>query len=387
MSLDIRYFDCNATTPLGDQAKEAWVKASSEAWFNPGGLYRGAVRTRVLLEDARASVATCLGCASDSIVFTSGATESNNAFFQYIQKREGQVLIARTEHASVRQVVQGLFPQRCEWLLLDCNGIVVLDALEERLAGGGYCAVSVMAVNNETGVIQPWEDIQNLCAKHKATFHTDATQWIGKMPSAGMGVCDFVTLSAHKFGGPKGVGLLKVPSGVEFTWLLGGGQEQGRRSGTENYPSVVAMAQALQVAESQIEAMLVERAESRDLFEVAIKRAVPGVSILCEEAPRVWNTTLLLMPRFEGWRWVKKLDALGYAVGLGSACLTGKGAGDSVAAALGVDISAAKRIVRVSAGWGNSRESWLNLAAAFTEAAKLLDAEDRDDSVVNISLL
>ena len=382
------YFDCNATTPLCKEARDAWLEASSNAWFNPASLYRGAVRTRVLLEEARAEVAAILGCSPDSIIFTSGATESNNAVFRYLKNASsGVVLLPKTEHASVRHVVEQLFPNQHEWLSVDEFGVVLLSALDERLAQGGVQAVSVMGVNNESGVIQPWEEIQALCSQHKVLFHSDMTQWVGKTPAAGVGGCDFVALSAHKFGGPKGVGLLRVPTGIEFSWVLGGGQESGRRSGTENYASVAAMLSALRVAEDNAATGLPERNACRDAFESALMGAVPGVRILCRRVSRVWNTSMLIMPKYDGLRWVEKLDAQGYAVGLGAACSSEKGAMDSVAAALGLDSCSIKRGVRVSAGWGCLRDAWMELANAFHVAWNLLESEDSGNSVVDISKL
>ena len=382
------YFDCNATTPLCVEAREAWLEASANAWFNPAGLYRGAVRTRVLLEDVRSELSTTLGCTPGSIIFTSGATESNNAVFRYLKKAgSGAILLPKTEHVSVRHVVEQLFPDQHEWLLVDECGVVLLDALDERLAQGGVQAVSVMAVNNESGVIQPWRDIQALCSQHKVLFHSDMTQWVGKMPVAGVGCCDFVALSSHKFGGPKGVGLLTVPSGIEFSWILGGGQESGRRAGTEDYASVAAMLSALRVADGNATTRLPEREACRDAFESALVGAIPGVHVLCREASRVWNTSMLIMPKYEGWRWVKKLDAQGYAVGLGAACSSENGAKDSVAAALGLDSCSIARGVRVSAGWGCSRDAWVGLADAFRVAWESLESEGSGDSVVDISAL
>jgi cysteine desulfurase len=244
-----------------------------------------------------------------------------------------------------------------------------------------------MAVNNESGVIQPWREIQTLCAQYKVSMHSDATQWIGKMPAGGIGACDFVTLSAHKFGGPKGIGLLKIPSGIDFSSLLGGGQEFGHRSGTENYPSIVGMLSALRVAESYAATAIPGRFECRDALEAALKACIPGVQILCETAPRVWNTTMLLMPRHEGWRWVEKLDSRGYSVGLGAACATRKGVEGSVAVALGASLDAAKRGVRISAGWESPREAWVGLAQALRAVWRELEAEYSGDSIVDIGML
>ena len=383
-----KYFDCNATTPLCKEARERWLEASSCAWFNPSALYSGAVRAAVLLEEARSEVASMLGCAPDSIIFTSGATESNNAFFRHLANvGSGVVLLAKTEHPSVRHVVERSFAGQHEWIPLSEEGVVLLDALDERLARGGVQAVSVMAVNSESGVIQPWREIQALCSRHKVLFHSDMTQWVGKMPAAGVGECDFITLSAHKFGGPKGVGLLKVPLGGEFSWLLGGGQELGRRSGTENYASIASMLSALRVAENNAAMKMPECEASRDAFEAALFEAIPGIRVLCAGAPRVWNTSTLLMPKHEGARWVKKLSARGYAVGLGSACSTKKNAEDSVVAALGLGIDSAKRAVRVSSGWGGSRDSWMALADAFHSVWNLLESGAAEGSVIDISML
>jgi len=198
--------------------------------------------------------------------------------------------------------------------------------------------VVVMAANNETGVLQPWREAMAACREHSVPFFCDAAQWMGKMPADGLGECDFVSGCAHKFGGPKGVGFLKCPGkGRTHPLLLGGPQEEGRRAGTENVAGICSMMAALEAREKAMaKNEFRKRTQWRNDFETALRRRVPGAEVVGAKAERLWNTVSALMPEAERpWRWVVKLDKLGYAVSTGSACASGKEAPSHVLAAMG----------------------------------------------------
>jgi len=222
----------------------------------------------------------------------------------------------------------------------------------------------VMAANNETGVLQPWRPVATLCRQWQIPFLCDAAQWLGKMPARGLGECDFVSGAAHKFGGPKGVGFLKCPtSGPLQPLLLGGKQEEGRRAGTENVPSVLAMMAALQVREQSLAAGEERpRIAWREGVEGSLTAQLPGCVIVGAGADRLWNTVSVLVPKADGQqRWVVKLDKFGYAVSTGSACASGREEPSHVLAAMGYAPDEAGRVLRFSSGWETTEEDWTSL--------------------------
>lgn len=229
-----------------------------------------------------------------------------------------------------------------------------------------------MAANNETGVLQPWQAVLDLCRAKDVLFCCDAAQWLGKLPAAGLGACDFLTGSAHKFGGPKGVGFLKCPSrGRLRPLLVGGPQELRRRAGTENLAGVAAMAAALEERETWLREPggVEERERWRAGFEEGLRAELPGVEIVGATAPRLWNTVSAVMPdpgrRF---RWVVRLDKLGFAVSTGSACSSGKEALSPVLAAMGRSWQEAGRVARFSSGWETRPGEWQALLNALVHA-------------------
>jgi cysteine desulfurase len=364
------YFDHNATTPLCPAAREAWLAASDARWQNPSSLYRAAGEAHIALNDAREALADLLDCEGSEIVFNSGATEGNHSLMAWAAERwpEGRVAISGVEHPSVREPARRCFPgDRCLGLPVDGDGTVRLEALEAILAEGEVRLVSVMAACNETGVLQPWREIGALCRAHGSLFHSDATQWIGKMPLDGLAeACDYVTGSAHKFGGPKGCGFLKLASEDDaYAGQNGGPQEFGRRAGTQNVPSVQAMLAALAWAEGERPHCAGNMGMERDRFERVVCEKVPGTMIMGEGAPRLWNTSLLAMPDFEHVRWLTRLDRLGFQISTGSACSSGDAGPSHALQSMGVDFSVMKRVLRVSAGWRTIAEEWEALADAF----------------------
>jgi cysteine desulfurase len=229
--------------------------------------------------------------------------------------------------------------------------------------------IGVMAANNETGVIQPWREILSICQSYEVPFFTDAVQWLGKMPAKDLGQCDFVTGAAHKFGGPRGIGFLKIPHKSKITPLLvGGKQEQGIRAGTENVATILAMLAALEAREKQIargEHKL--REVWRENFEKQLLRELPGAKIVGANSPRLWNTVSALMPEGSQLRWLTKLDRAGFAVSTGSACTTGKEEPSHVLAAMHFKAAEAHRVLRFSSGWETNEADWSALAKALAK--------------------
>jgi cysteine desulfurase len=373
----VPYFDHNATTPLSPAARAAWLAASDTAWHNPSSPYRQAARAREMLESCRSEIASTLGAATDRLVFNSGATEGANAVFAWtaVHARPATVaLVGATEHPCVQAAASAYWPDRIEHLPVSARGEIDLNALAARLRRGGVGMVSLMAANNETGTLHPFQEVAHLCREGGVRFHLDAAQLVGKAEAVGLAAADYVTVSAHKFGGPKGTGLLLVPDGTDFVSLRGGEQERGHRAGTEDLAGVAAMAAALRTSLEQL-ASGTERAGWRDAFESRLKEAIPGLEIAGAGATRLWNTSLLIMPLGESLRWVRKLDRRGFQVSSGSACSTGKEGPSPTLTAMGYGPEAAKRALRVSAGWSTAREEWEALAEATLEVWRELSEE------------
>ncbi len=376
------YFDFNATTPLNSAAREAWLQASEKHWHNPSSLYREAGMTSQALEAARERLGDLLGVEPERVVFTSGATESNNTLFAGLAKclpPDACVAISAIEHPCVREAARAwLGRDRVIEIPVDAQGLIQPTTLEEVLEKHQPALVSIMAANNESGVLQPWQELLILCRDHGARFHTDAAQWIGKMETADLGTCDYITGSAHKFGGSKGVGFLILANEEEsFPLLHGGPQESLRRAGTENYPGVEAMVTALESLTPRLAELAVTQSALRDAFIANMQPSFPDLRVISVGAPRLWNTVLMVMPQHENLKWLTRLSRLGFAISTGSACSAGKEGSSVVVQALGASWEELRRVVRVSGGWDTTADDWTALASAFVEAGQSLDAGGR----------
>lgn len=371
------YFDHNATSPMTALAREEWLRVETSHWHNPSSLYREAGVAKRLLEDLREEVADRLGSDEpERVVFTSGATEANNAVMHYAGRQGSNcVAISAVEHPSVREAAQANFSEVIEWLISDGWGGFV-DGRED------FSLLSVMAANNETGAIQPWQAIAEKCREMDKWFHCDAAQWIGKADASLLGCCDFVTGCAHKFGGPKGVGFLLLPeksviAGREagaFASLLGGPQENRHRSGTENLAGIAAMVAAWREREAQLAepGFLASKAEGLDEFEIGLDCEVVG-----DLGDRMWNTVMLIMPTHSNLKWLTRLSRRGFSLSTGSACSAGKGNPSHVMEAMGLDHDQMGRVLRISGGWETTVEDWRALASAMAEVGAELDSGKR----------
>lgn len=359
------YFDHNATTPLLPEAREAWLRANELHWHNPSSLYRDAGIASQQLESARERLGTLLGVEAERIVFTSGATESNNALMSSFER----AAISSVEHPSVRMAVRDavIIP-------VNADGIVEPDAVKSSIGSQRPALISVQAANNESGALQPWREIAALCREQGVPFHTDAAQWIGKLGAANLGECDFITGSAHKFGGPKGCGFLVLPAeDSRLHFLRGGPQESGRRAGTENFPAVEAMVTALETITPRLGQIEIEQSRHRDAFIAALRARFENLRVISGAAPRLWNTVLMVMPAHPNLKWLTALSRRGFSISTGSACSSGREGSSVVVTALGADADELKRIVRVSGGWTTGAEDWRALAAAFAEVFEELN--------------
>lgn len=374
------YFDANATTPLRPAAREAWLRLNDAHWHNASGLYREAGAARRLLEECRERLAETFAIGPERVVFTSGATEANNAVVAWHASRarpEKALVMSPVEHPSVREPVLAAAPgPAAEWPL-DARGVPDLDWLASQLSRETPALVSLMAANNETGTLHPWREVRDQCRERGVPFHCDAAQWIGKEPLDALGEDGFVVGCGHKFGGPKGVGFLLLPEAVAgspgFRLAIGGPQENRRRAGTEDLAAIGAMVAALE------QAALSEAASphGREAFEARLLAALPGTRLVGAGAPRLANTSLFVLPRHPNLRWLTRLSQRGFALSTGSACSAGKGAPSHVMAAHGLEPDAMGRVLRASALPGTDEASWLALAEAIAAVGEELDGGHR----------
>ena len=369
------YFDHNATTPLCPEARGAWLNAQDDLWLNPSSPYRASARVHAHLESARERLAELFDVLPSRVVFNGGATEGNNAVFAHwaaTLPKDCVVGVGSTEHPSVLEAARHFFGGRVQFLPVDATGAVERSDIDWDSLG----AISVMAANNETGVLNPWREITVAADAVGIPFHCDASQWIGKLPLEGFSACDFVTGCAHKFGGPRGVGFLLVPeSAGHFHSFAGGAQEAGRRAGTEDVPGILAMLAALEA----ITGSKSGAAEGRDRFEEVLK---DFCQVIGQEGERLWNTSLLLMPEFASERWVRALEKRGLLVSTGAACAAGKTGPSHVLAAIGVEADLMRRALRISSGHETTPTDWLQLAAAIRSTYEVLQADHSGPATV-----
>lgn len=360
----MRYFDHNASSPLLPEARAAWLEANERFFANPSSPHRLGGRADRALNDARERLAVYLGCDATEIVWTSGATESNNLALHHAARSlpaEAEIWVSAIEHPCVMRATAVHFPQRHRLIPVTSAGAVDVAWLLNEIPSRRPGLIAVMASNNETGVLQPWQKISQLCQEQSIPFFCDAAQWLGRLPAKGLGQCDFVSGCAHKFGGPKGIGFLKCPSrGRLQPLIVGGPQEDGRRAGTENVAGVVSMLAALEVHETALAAGKEQmRLSWRQAFEDALQQSMPGVQIVGQNTDRLWNTVSVLMPQTDcQQRWVVKLDKEGFAVSTGSACSSGREKPSHVLLAMGYDGADTSRVLRFSSGWETAEADW-----------------------------
>lgn len=361
------YLDHNATCPTLKVSLEAMQQAATEAFGNPSSLHWAGRAARKVLDDARDAVAKFVDAESGSVVFTSGGTEANNmAIHGWLATQQpGSVVVSAIEHPSVLQPLEQ-WNGRDGWEVIKIrpgrDGAVsvqaIIDAIREDTR-----MVCLMAANNETGMLQPVHEVVKHCRQQGVATLVDAVQLLGKGAVSVREIdADFVSFSAHKIGGPKGVGALVVRRGIKLEpFLQGGGQERKRRSGTENVPGAAGFAAALGKMDYQ------GCATTRDAFEAELKAAIPETTIYGEASERVANTSMFSMPGMDGETLLMQLDLAGFAVASGSACSSGKREPSHVLLAMGVQEHVARSSLRVSFGPANSREDAQNLVRALAD--------------------
>lgn len=358
------YLDNNATTQVVPEVVDAMSPFWSDSFFNPTSTVAELCGIRKALDLALENLAALLRASPSEFTLTSGATEANNWALQATVAKalestdKVHILVSAIEHPSVLETAKELARRdgriELELIPVTRTGVIDLDGMR-RLLRPETSLVSVMFANNESGVIQPVLDASRL-AKEIAPdciFHSDATQAIGKLDVDMQFLIDIdlLSLSAHKFHGPKGIGALFIRTGTQLReWMNGGGQQAGRRSGTENPPLAAGMTKAIELIGSQedIKRHADEISAVRDQLEVRLKKIFPEVKVLGRLSPRLANTSLLVFPGFEGEMLVHRLLEDGIIVSTGAACSNGSDSPSHVVLGMGIDYAIARDALRIS---------------------------------------
>jgi cysteine desulfurase NifS len=371
------YLDYNATTPVDPEVRAVMNEFMEQAFGNPSSIYQEGKVVHQAVDSARRSAAQFLNSTANCIIFTGGGSEANNlaikgTAFRSFDSDRRHIITSSVEHPSVLAACRWLEKRGFEVTFLDVDrtGRVNPESLDKAISGR-TCLVSIMTANNETGVIQPVAELSNICRRHGVPFHTDATQAAGKIPLdvEELGV-DMLTLSSHKFYGPKGTGLLYVRKGIELVPLIhGGGQEGGLRAGTENTPGIVGMGKACELAARRLPEM--ERIRKlRDALEEGIRKIIPVARLNGHRTERLPNTLNMMLPGFRGESVVLAMDNRGVAFSSGSACRSGSPKPSHTLTAMGLSEEEAHCSIRLSLGIRTTEEEISRVLKEFDYVLK-----------------
>jgi cysteine desulfurase len=356
------YFDHNATTPVDPTVAQAVVKALEEDFGNASSVHHFGQRAKAVLDDARSSVAVLIGAEPSEVVFTSGGTESDNFAIRGVAEAleptgRKHLIASSIEHEAVLNTFKALARRGWKTTLLpvDATGIVRVESLAEALTPE-TALVSVMHANNEIGTIQPVAELARLARSRGVLFHTDAVQSVGKIPAdvGALGV-DLLSLSGHKFNGPKGAGALWIKRGTRIAATMTGGKhERNRRAGTENVPGLAGLGVAAQLAAGKRDVQSRQLGALRDRLEQGVLSRVPGTAVNGAPESRVPNTTNISFEGIEAESLLIALDLEGIAVSTGSACSSGTLEPSHVLKAMGLPTHRTQNSIRISLGAGNT---------------------------------
>ena len=372
------YLDNNATTPIDPRVRDAMLPFLGANFGNPSSPHAAGRIAREAMEKARAQVAALLGAPTDSLVFTGGGTESITTAIRgalAAQPDKRHIVTSSIEHSATKNLCQQLEREGCEvtWLRVDGSGRPDLEEFAAALRDD-TALVSVIWANNETGVLFPVEEMARLADERRIVFHVDAVQAAGKVPIDLAKVpVHLLSLAAHKFHGPKGVGALFVRSGLGLPPLLrGGGQESGRRAGTENVPGIVGLGLAAELAMLALPVEMPRVAALRDEFEAGVRLRFPDARFHGDPAHRLPNTTNFALPGRDAQGLLAGLDRLGVACSIGSACTSGEVDASHVLRAMGVGDDEARSSLRFSFSRMNTEAEVPAALAALEQAAARL---------------
>ncbi len=356
------YFDHNATTPVDSAVAETIARVMTEEFGNASSVHHFGQRAKAVLDEARSSVAALIGGEPSEVVFTSGGTESDNFALRGVAEAleptgRTHLIASSIEHEAILVTLRALARRGWNVTLLpvDTTGILNPESLKQAMTSD-TAIVSVMHANNEIGTIQPIAECATIAHAHGALMHTDAVQSIGKIPVdvRALGV-DLLSLSAHKFNGPKGVGALWIKRGARVTSILTGGKhERSRRAGTENVPGIAGFGVAATLAAKKLTTEAPRITALRDRLEADILARVPGTAVNGAREPRVPNTTNISFEAIEAESLLIALDLEGVAVSTGSACSSGTLEPSHVLRAMGLPSPRTQNSIRLSLGAGNT---------------------------------
>jgi cysteine desulfurase len=359
----IHYLDSNATTPLDPQVREAMAPYLAERFANPSAIYKFAQEVRGEVEEARAKVARLINADPEEVIFTSGGTEADNTAVKGVgfalRDKGRHIITSQIEHHAILNACQYLegFGFEVTVLPVDKYGIVDLEALK-RAIRRDTALITIMHANNETGTIEPIEEIVHIAQGHGIYFHTDAIQTVGKLPIdvKAMGM-DLLSLSGHKMYGPKGIGSLYVRKGVKLDPLVHGGHhERNRRAGTENVPGIIGLGKAAEVVQAALSQNETKIRALRDRLEQGILERIPEVIINGHPEKRLFNTLSVCLKGIEGESILISLDFEGICASSGSACTSGSLDPSHVLLAIGLPHEVAHGSLRLSLNKFNTEE-------------------------------
>ncbi|MEF8792931.1 cysteine desulfurase family protein [Thiohalorhabdus sp.] len=374
------YLDHNATVPPRPEVLEAMAEVGRSRWGNPQSVHAWGRRARAVVEDAREQVADLVGCEARQVTFTSGATEANNTVIKGRARFRGTgtVVVGATEHASVRQPARYLRQHGVAGIEIpaDGEGRITPQALGRFLrASDPVAMVSIMWANNETGTVQPVAELAAVCADHGVPLHSDAVQAAGKLAldflESGVSA---ISLSAHKIGGPQGVGaLIRDSEALPLDPLLhGGGHERDRRAGTENVAGIAGFGRAAELARGERHSFTDHTRALRDRLEDRLAQGNLAIEVVSTGAERLPNTSCLLIPGVEAETLLMNLDLEGIAVSSGSACASGGLRPSAVLQAMGYSDERARSELRVSLGPDNTAEDVDRFVQCLTDTVERL---------------
>jgi cysteine desulfurase len=360
MNSTIVYLDNNSTTAVLPEVMEEMLPCFTESFGNPSSIHGCGRRALFAVKKARERVAALLDCLPTEVVFTSGGTEGDNLALKGMMSPGDHIIVSAIEHSAILGTCMWLEQIGCEVTRVGVNGNGQIEPESVRRAlRKNTRMISIMMANNETGVLQPVEEIGKIAVGADVWFHTDAVQAAGKVPISVKNIgCDLLTISAHKFHGPQGAGALFVRRGTPLrSQLHGGHQEKGRRPGTENVAGIAGLGRASEIARNGLSDGTMQRIGTlRDRLEAAVVDRVPETRIHGKSVPRVPNTTNILFERVGGDALVMALDELGIAASRGAACTAGEADPSSVLMAMGLTGEQSRSSLRFSLGKLNTSE-------------------------------
>lgn len=370
------YLDNNATTPVDPEVYDAVFSSLRRDFGNPSSSHLAGKKAREAVENARRDVAEFLGCSTDEVYFTSGGTESNNLALigSALLHKKGHIITSSIEHPSVLNTCRHIESLGFEvtYVAVDSDGIADVEEVQGALRKDTFL-ISVMHANNETGILQPIEEIGAIAKAHGAALHTDAAQSVGKIQFSLTGsTIDLMTVASHKFYGPKGIGALYVRNGAQVLPLFfGAGHEKGLRPGTENVAGIAGLGKACRIGKRDIKLRVAHTLRLRDLLLDNLRRLIPGLTLNGHNTRRLPNTANVTISGIASHELVEMIKDR-VAISPGAACHSGKQVPSHVLKNMGLSDEAALSSVRLSVGKDNTEEEIAEAAGIIAAAAEEL---------------